>query len=304
MGSLKVYATVAGFLALASSVSAVQAADLLPPPPPPPAPVEPIADVGGGWYLRGDVGVGQYSTGKISNPGDATLAYTNKDFGSSVFVGAGIGYQFNSWFRADLTGEYRMSNDWRFNDRGSWYTDNGTSKWNSTSNERTSMGHRAAVFLANGYFDLGNWYGITPFIGGGVGFANHMLKGGNTDTLNVFGPFYDSASGAVLNGGALQTGVSGGTLANRNQTNFAWALHAGLAYDIAPNLKLELAYRYLNMGSVTTGTVNCYCYSVYPGFKVKNVDSHDVKLGLRWAFGGGAPVAAPAYEPAPLMRKY
>jgi opacity protein-like surface antigen len=27
---------------------------------------------------------------------------------------------------------------------------------------------------------------------------------------------------------------------------FAWAAHAGVAYTITPNLKLELAYRYLN----------------------------------------------------------
>jgi opacity protein-like surface antigen len=55
MGSFKSLA-LAGVFAAALSATAL-AADLLPPPPPmapPPLPVE----VGAGWYLRGDVGVG------------------------------------------------------------------------------------------------------------------------------------------------------------------------------------------------------------------------------------------------------
>ena len=45
----------AGLVAVATSAPAL-AADLLPPPPPPPPPV--VVEVGTGWYLRGDVGVG------------------------------------------------------------------------------------------------------------------------------------------------------------------------------------------------------------------------------------------------------
>lgn len=302
MGSMKVYATVAGFLALASSVSAARAADLLSPPPPPPPPMEAPADFGGGWYLRGDVGVGSYEGGRMSNASAPELTYYNRDFGSSAFVGAGVGYQFNSWFRADVTGEYRFSGGWKWDDRSSWHTRGATTNYNTTGYERTSVGHRAAVFLLNGYFDLGTWYGITPFVGAGIGFAHHNLKGGNTDTLNVSGPYFDNVTGAQV--GGLQTGVSGGFLQAKDQTKLAWALHAGLGYDVTQNLKFEVAYRYLNMGSVTTGGINCYCNATYAGFKVKDVESHDVKLGLRWALGGPTAAPAPAFEPAPLMRKY
>jgi opacity protein-like surface antigen len=48
-------------LTLAASVGApslAAAADLLPPPPPPP--YAPPIEVGGGWYLRGDVGASVY----------------------------------------------------------------------------------------------------------------------------------------------------------------------------------------------------------------------------------------------------
>jgi opacity protein-like surface antigen len=289
MGSLKVYATVAGCLALAASMTTARAADLLSAPPPPPV-YEPVPDVGGGWYLRGDVGVGTYSAGRLSNASAPELAYHNRDFGTSSFVGAGVGYQLTSWFRADVTGEFRGSTGWSWHDRSSWLVP-GTPSYVATGNERTRFGHKAGVFLANGYFDLGTWYGISLFAGAGVGVAHHSLTGGSTDTLNVFVP---------NDGSALLSTTSGGYVANKSQTNLAWALHAGVAYDLTSNLKLELAYRYLNMGSVQTGVVNCYCNATYSGFKVKDMESHDIKLGLRWALGG----PAPSYEPAPLMRKY
>ena len=39
--------------------------------------------------------------------------------------------------------------------------------------------------------------------------------------------------------------------------SFAWALMAGVDFDLTPNLRLELGYRYLNYGSIATGGSNC-----------------------------------------------
>ncbi len=283
MGSLKVYATVAGFLAVATSMTTARAADLLPPPPPMPEPYV-VSDVGG-WYLRGDVGVSRYEGDKFKNPQFPTAVYFGEDFGSGAFAGAGVGYQFNSWFRADVTGEYRFSTGIKVRDRDTFFDGSGNF---ITTNEKTNGEYSAAVFLVNGYFDLGTWYGVTPFVGGGVGYAYHWLHGFGTDTLNVYA------------NPAIPPGVSGGTIRDKDKGNLAWALHAGLSYDVTPNVKLELAYRYLNFGDVRTGQIDCFCGAVYQGLKVRDLESHDIKLGMRWALGG----SAPAYEPAPLIRKY
>ena len=40
---------------------------------------------------------------------------------------------------------------------------------------------------------------------------------------------------------------------NASKWNFAWALHAGLAYKVTPNFTVELAYRYLDLGDGMTG---------------------------------------------------
>ena len=302
MGSLKVYATVAGVLA-AAAITTANAADLLPPPPPPP--MEPyVSDVGGGWYLRGDVGVSHYEGGKISNPSATGIVFYDKEFGSGAFAGGGVGYQFNSWFRADVTGEYRFSTGFGFRDKGGVQTSgffNGiTYTSNGTSYEKTGFDYSAAVVLVNGYFDLGTWWGFSPFVGAGVGYAYHWAHNGGTSTVNAFGPYVDP--NGIVQPGSPPAGVSGGSIRNKNSGDLAWALHAGIGYDVTPNVKLELAYRYLNLGSVRTGVIDCYCNQTYAGSRVKDLESHDIKLGMRWALGG--PVSAPAYEPAPLIRKY
>ena len=90
----------AGLVAVATSAPAL-AADLLPPPP--------VVEVGSGWYLRGDVGVGSQEVGKIDGL-DVVKdggSFWRKSLADTAFVGVGVGYQFNNFLRFDVTGEYR-----------------------------------------------------------------------------------------------------------------------------------------------------------------------------------------------------
>lgn len=281
MGSLKVYATVAGFLALATSMTTARAADLLPPPPP--MPEETYHDIAGSWYLRGDVGVGllDYDKTRVTTFSSLVPATgyigRQKELGDQVLIGAGLGYEYASWLRFDVTGEYRTQADWRYVEQD---TNFGPGNFNITTAKMSS-----AVGLANGYVDLGNWWGIVPFIGAGVGVAHHMFEGIN-----------DQGFGGYAGG----FGYGG----SKDKTNFAWALHAGLGYAVSSNLKLELAYRYLNMGDADAGRVVCQPVSTcgfQTSYQLKDVESHDIKIGMRWLLNG--PTVA-AYEPAPLIRKY
>ncbi len=302
---------------LAASVAApglVHAADLdFPPPPPAPLPPPPV-EFGGGWYLRGDVGASIYSTPKLSTaPSPAVVNYYNTDLGAGGFAGVGVGYQFNSWLRADVTGEYRFSSGFRTNDwMHAMYVDEKTNKagkllrtgYDDLTTESTSGNYSSAVVMVNGYADLGTYYGVTPFVGAGVGAAFHRFAG-----LSEQSQINGTALDLDKNGAEpvpYATKVSGGTYKTQMKTSFAWALHAGLSYAVTPNLKLELAYRYLNLGEASTGVLNCFCGSTLAAIKVKDIESHDIKLGMRWMFGAPV-VAAAAYEPPPMMplvRKY
>ena len=108
MRSVK-YLVAAGAASLLSSVAFAADMPSIMPAPPMYAP-PPVEDFGG-WYLRGDIG---FSNQKVKNVLDTnSAAYNNvavtqtSSFGSAGIFGVGVGYQFNNWFRADVTGQYR-----------------------------------------------------------------------------------------------------------------------------------------------------------------------------------------------------
>jgi opacity protein-like surface antigen len=286
MGRFKTFALAAGALTIAAAaipaaMSVAQAADLLPPPL---YPVAPIVDVASGWYLRGEVGVSAYSGGKFSSSNQPPSVFYGQDFGSGAFAGGGFGYQFNNWFRADVTGEYRFSNGVRVFDYTNFIDGGG---FPAIARETTQGNYKGAVFLLNGYVDLGTWWGVTPFVGGGVGWAYNRLT-----NFNDFSQIEDPIGGPVsTSGGVYQAG---------NKSGLAWAIHAGLSYAVTHNLKLELAYRYLNLGDAKTGTLNCFCGQTFTGITSKDLVSQDIMFGMRWLLAG--PIVAPIE--APLVRKY
>ncbi|WP_375462706.1 outer membrane protein [uncultured Methylobacterium sp.] len=323
-------------LTLAASVGApslAAAADLLPPPPPPP--FAPPIEVGGGWYLRGDVGASIYDKTTYSSTYDYTgYADANRSYGNGLggggFAGVGVGYQFTPFLRGDVTGEYRYSTGLRGSEyyRGPDYDDG----LGSYGNNKSTGHFDSAVVLANAYFDLGTWYGVTPFIGGGAGVAfNHVSGYGTNSTFTspsyaydyghpsygegddcycqpsyAYKPVYDAHGNPVYQSQSYSKFYKSNT-----GTSFAWALHAGLAYNVTDAFKVELAYRYLNLGSVKTGTGSELCCSTaLPAVKVKDIEAHDIKIGVRYLLGGlvaaPLPPLLPDYQPAPgpIVRKY
>jgi opacity protein-like surface antigen len=89
--------------------------------------------------------------------------------------------------------------------------------------------------------------------------------------------------------------------------SFAWAVHAGLAYEVTSKVKIEFAYRYLNLGDVETSTIACNsagCAGAGPRayYSLTGFDSHYFKIGVRWMLQPD-PIPQPVYAPPPLMRR-
>ena len=53
---------------------------------------------------------------------------------------------------------------------------------------------------------------------------------------------------------------------------------AGIAFPISHNMMVDVGYRYLNVGDVSTGG------SASPAMTIKNVAAHEVRVGVRWSF--------------------
>ncbi|BAT61647.1 putative adhesin RP828 precursor [Variibacter gotjawalensis] len=278
MASLRVWAFAAA--AAVTTISAAHAADLAPMGPPPMAPVAYDDGFAGGWYLRGDVGAGISRARSLDVlgplPAGSDFAMVNSGFrmSDSYFIGGGIGYQFNSWLRFDATAEYRTG----YSFRGvGFYTQGGGTFYDVYDGNMNSK-----VVLANAYFDLGTWYGVTAFVGGGIGMAGHTIS-----HISDLGPF---TPGGGASYGFMNT--------SKTDWQMAWALHAGLAYNVTNNFKVELAYRYLNMGSAESGLLNCSAAAAGAcgganAYRIRDIDSHDIKIGLRYHFNQ-PPMAYPA----------
>ena len=114
MVSVKFFASAAAMGLLST---AALAADLPPPQmyqPPPQIAYQPAPAVSSGWYLRGDVGVGMQTFGDFPDSQTnsafvwpASWAIVQKDLQDTSIFGGGIGYEWNNWFRTDITAEYR-----------------------------------------------------------------------------------------------------------------------------------------------------------------------------------------------------
>jgi opacity protein-like surface antigen len=277
MGSLRVLALVGA--AAVTTIPAAHAADM----PPMIQRVMPAADFGG-WYLRGDIGMTNQRVRTLDNvlfaatPG---LVIQDANFEAGMLVGVGLGYQYNSWLRFDITGEYRGETG--FHGFDTWVDAAGDPRFNNYSAKKSEW-----LGLANIYFDLGTWRGVTPFVGGGVGMARVSMHS-----------FRDAGIAYAVPGDPASAFPTMAFAGSASRWNFAWAVHAGLAYKVTPSLTLEFAYRYLNMGDGETADIVAFdgTNAVVNPMIFRDLTSHDVKLGVRWQMD------RPAAPPPPLFTK-
>lgn len=223
--------------------------------------IPPPAPSGRAWYLRGTIGMGNNQVGSMWNEeyssGDFTIGH--EDMKTSPFYGIGVGVEYNRWLRFDITGEYRGKYLFIGNDR---YNNGGPCPgWGCGTNSFTAD-IESWVGLANAYIDLGTWRGVTPYVGGGIGLASVSVLG--LEDVNV--PHNGWAYGE-----------------DNTETNFAWALYAGVSYDVTSQFTLDLGYRYLDMGDAKSGPVTTYLGDLaYDGQELRDITSHDLMLSARW----------------------
>jgi len=279
MRSVK-FLVAAGAASLLSSMAFAADMAIAPPPMYGPPPVQDF----GGWYLRGDIGfsnqqVNDLHYGRESAYSQLTSFNQQSSFDSAGIFGVGAGYRFNSWFRADVTGQYRGNSNFKAIDR--FTGSSGGVPYSGVDNYGASKSEW--LVMANAYVDLGTWWCITPFIGAGVGGARVSIANFTDNGINSL-PF------STVSYASAPTG---------SQWNFAWAAHAGLAYNVSQNLVLELAYSYVDLGPGRTGVLSTYDGSTTNNvFKFRDITSHDLKLGVRWNLDSPQPDYAP-----PLVRK-
>jgi opacity protein-like surface antigen len=228
MGRLRTF-TLAG-AALIVWQTAALAADMpgMPPLLPPEAPF-----VMSGWYLRGDIG---YRFQQVGGAVDVTTTYPNTSIDDAFVGGGGAGFKWQ-WLRLDVTGDY-----------GGRSTISG-----STTSGVQSFNGKLETYsvMLNAYADLGTWWGITPYVGGGVGKARIST--------------YD-----------YQTAPAQPALVPpAHSWNNAWAVMAGFSYGLTDHLAVDVGYRHIDMGKVLGGLNPNQTF-------MNDLTGDEIRIGLRY----------------------
>lgn len=205
-----------------------------------------------GWYLRGEVGYVIHKTPEVdftsqSYTGDLSREHLNQ----TAVIGAGIGYRFNPNVRMDVTLDHNF--DAQF--KGIASAPGGISLTDRARFQSTTL-------MMNGYLDFRPVMGWTPYVGAGVGVSHNVLS-------QHIVTAYDPATGLEVS-----EGLSGG-----DKFSLAWALMAGVGYQLSSNFTLDLGYRYVNFGDVKTRS-----YDTGTGIDMESIGAHEVRLGVRYNF--------------------
>ena len=239
------------------AMPAAMAADM--PPAYEPVPVPPKAFAG--WYLRGDIGYSNQSVDELDNvliDNFETYEQEDLDFDGGPTFGVGIGYRLNNWVRFDVTGEYRAKVDFSGHDVGTFGDDVFTNNYDAKKSEW--------LLLANAYADLGNYRGISPYVGAGIGAARVTIHG-----------FTDTGMSTIPS-------TSLAYADDESEWNLAWALYAGVGFEVTPAVTLDVGYRFLHLGDAESGDLVAFdgTNNVDNPMEFEDIISHDIRVGFRY----------------------
>ena len=193
-----------------------------------------------GAYVSGFLGIN-------INPhtnAEGTDFFFNEDFNDrvefdpSISIGGTAGYDFGI---VRLEGEL----SYKHAEIASVTSQNGTRFRNVNGN----IGAQAVMF--NGFFDLHNNSRLTPYLGGGIGFAGLYLS----DTTSQGEPLYGESDDAV----------------------FAYQVGTGVEIDLNRLLSLDIGYRYFVTDRATFDSDLGITTSM-------KFESHNANLGFRFKF--------------------
>lgn len=203
-----------------------------------------------------------------------TYTYIGDDVSSATFddnwfgeVGIGCG-QGSKGFRLELVYGYRGKQKFRGIPQEFVVTTNGNPQ-DVDDPMHTSLQTHTLMFHL--YRDLGKWGRFVPYVGIGIGIAYHQLD----EVYFTENPF-------------LVNRIRG-----NNDIAFAWSVNVGAAYQLTQNAVLDLGYRYIDLGSITSDRIDSAGYA-NPAVKFDDLTAHELKIGVRYHFGGRQTVS---YKP-------
>ncbi len=124
---------------------------------------------------------------------------------------------------------------------------------------------KSTTLMFNGYYDLGKFGRVTPYVGAGVGVA-----------YNQTGETYFTDNPSLVN-----------KIEGASRLSLAWSLGAGVGVQISERAVLDVGYRFTDLGKAQTGRIDNLGF-VNPSATIDHMRNHEIKIGLRYHLGGGS----------------
>jgi len=207
-----------------------------------------------GWYLRGTVSYVVYKRPEADfTAPPLTGNLTRESLQQTAAVGGGLGYRFNPNVRTDITVDHFFN---------AGFKGYGPAPDPATASIMDRGQFQSTAYMLNGYLDFKSAMGFTPYVGAGIGVAHNTFS---QHVLTTFDPTTGLETSERFAGG--------------DKFDLAWALMAGVGYQMSSNFTLDLGYRYISLGDVKTRS-----YDDGTGVKVDSIGAHEVRLGVRYSF--------------------
>ncbi|MBV5305362.1 MAG: porin family protein [Desulfobulbaceae bacterium] len=191
--------------------------------------VSSIAYSAEGLYMSGNVGLAIANDSDVTDPALSGFEMNFESDSGVAFSGA-IGNSFSNYVRLEAEIAYQKNDMDKASILGFGFPINGDTS--------------STALLFNGYFDFVNKSAFTPYISGGMGFANVDIS---DTSIPGFGPFTSSGDDTV----------------------FAYQFGVGLGYAVNDKVTLDLKYRYFGTADleIDTTEVEYSSHNIYAGIR-------------------------------------
>jgi len=230
-------------------------------------------EFGSGWYIRGDIGGGL-------SPATTTANFESLsgsvELGTPITASVGLGFNLGENLRAETTFN-QFSNLGVAGRETTFCGVSGGLAITGTCYKALSASPNISSLMANGYFDLGEFWGFTPYIGGGIGAAFVSWRDFTVKDVCIG----DDSADCAPSGGVGENVTNTQTYDTEGDFSLAYNIMLGAGYRISQNVTLDAGYRFTSIGDVNLVNASKNS-SVIDNFVSEGTDVHEFRIGLRY----------------------
>jgi len=189
-------------------------------------------------YLSANVGVSWLDDSNLRASDIGINVNSDMEFDTGFLLGAAVGYDY---------GQFRFEGEFG-------YRSHTIDKWKDITINGMNFGDASGdgdvttlSFLVNGFVDFPSNGPLTPYVGGGIGFATIDMNDLEIENVRI---------------------------GDDSDTVFAYQLAAGIAYAVNPYMSVDLGYRFFATADPQFDDFDAEA----------EYDSHNISLAVRFSF--------------------